>query len=123
MPGKPDGCLDEWGSPLCVSASCGAFSSFLGFRCYCYELANLLLVKEASEGCPLTTWKEYRTVSRVTSKWLAMVKNGWPYWESYCDAVPQPMGLDCEDVHGLPPPPSEGPWHLDGIGSMPMQGK
>lgn len=67
-------------SALCVSALCGAFSSFLGFRCYCYELANVLLVKEASLGRMSADHVErIRRVSRLLTevvsdgKWLALL--------------------------------------------------
>lgn len=40
-------------SVLSPSALCGAFSSVLGFCCYCHELANLLLVKRPRQDvCP-----------------------------------------------------------------------
>lgn len=69
------------------------FQFLLGVCCYCHERANLLLVKEASEGCLPTVWRGgIPAVSRVTDRVVSGGKECLSSEESCKHAIPQPVG-------------------------------
>lgn len=104
MPGEPGSTSWlEGKSALSPSPLYGVFSSFLGFCCYCHELANLLLVKEASEGClPMVWWNSKLCPGLLTE--VVSVSKEWPaLWGELLACYSSTHGpLNCEDVCGVP---------------------